>query len=126
MTESSLLLESPKKILGIKEEQTEEADKIIWTVFGSNSRVVKNWRELVNSCPENAIRCYQHLSYSPMQRSRGRIFPLRGKKFAGAWEYEITGADRVFYVPISAEKKVIVYYAGKHPVKNKYPKPPGV
>lgn len=126
MTELSLLLESPQKILGIKEEQEKEANKIIWAVFGNNSRVVKNWRELVLSCPENAIRCYEHLSYNPMQRSRGRIFPLRGKKFQGAWEYEITGADRVFYVPLPSQKKVIVYYAGKHPVKNKYPKPPNV
>ena len=61
-----------------------------------------------------------------MQRIRGRIFPLRGQKFKGAWEYEITGADRVFYVPLFNEKKVIVYYAGKHPIKNKYPKPPSV
>lgn len=88
--------------------------------------VVKNWRQLVLSCPENAIRCYQHLSVTPMQRSPGRIFPLRGKKFKGAWEYEITGADRVFYVPLPDEKKVVVYYAGKHPVKNKYPQPPNV
>lgn len=123
MTESSLLLESPEKILGIEKEQKEE-ENTSWAVIGSNSRVIKDWRELVLSCPENAIRCYQHLSYSPMQRIRGRIFPLRGKKFKGVWEYEITGADRVFYVPLSDEKKVIVYYAGKHPVKNKYPKPP--
>ena len=126
MTESRLILESPKKILGIQEEPQPEANKIIWAVFGSNSRVVKSWRELVSKYPENAIRCYHHLSYNPMQRSRGRVFPLRGKKFAGAWKYEITGADRVFNVPLPAEKKVIVYYAGKHPVKNKYPKPPNV
>ena len=128
MTESSLLLESPAQILGIKEKQEEVGgqENAVWTVVGSHSRLVKNWRELVKSCPENAIRCYQHLSHNPMQRSRGRIFPLRGKKFKGAWEYEITGADRVFYVPISEQKKVVVYYAGKHPVKNKYPQPPTV
>ena len=61
-----------------------------------------------------------------MQRRRGRIFPLRGKKFKGAWEYEITGGDRVFYMPFPDEKKVIVYYAGKHPVKNKYLQPPNI
>jgi hypothetical protein len=120
MTDKNLFLEPPETILEIAGKSYDA----VWTVVGSNSRVVKNWRELVLSCPENAIRCYKHLSQNPMQRSRGRIFPLRGKKFKGAWEYEITGADRVFYVPLPDEKKVVVYYAGKHPVKNKYPQPP--
>lgn len=122
MTDKNLFLEPPETILNIEGKSYDAT----WTVVGSNSRVVKNWRELVLSCPENAIRCYQHLSQNPMQRSRGRIFPLRGKKFKGAWEYEITGAERVFYVPLPDEKKVVVYYAGKHPVKNKYPQPPNV
>ncbi|ELS03569.1 hypothetical protein Xen7305DRAFT_00032930 [Xenococcus sp. PCC 7305] len=52
--------------------------------------------------------------------------PILSNFEKAAWEYEITGADRVFYVPLSDEKKVIVYYAGKHPVKNKYPKPPSI
>jgi hypothetical protein len=122
MTDKNLFLEPPETILEI----AGKSEDAVWAVVGSNSRVIKDWRELVLSCPENAIRCYQHLSQNPMLRSRGRIFPLRGQKFKGAWEYEITGADRVFYVPLSDEKKVIVYYAGKHPVKNKYPKPPTV
>ncbi|MEY2833665.1 MAG: hypothetical protein RLZZ574_2924 [Cyanobacteriota bacterium] len=122
MTDKNLFLESPETILDIEGKSYDA----VWAVVGSNSRVVKNWRELILSCPENAIRCYQHLSQNPMQRTRGRIFPLRGKKFKGAWEYEITGADRVFYVPLPDEKKVVVYYAGKHPVKNKYPQPPNV
>ena len=122
MTDKNLFLEPPETILDIK-EKPEDA---VWAVVGSNSRVVKNWRSLVVSCPENATRCYQHLSQTPMQRSPGRIFPLRGKKFKGAPEYEITGSERVFYVPLPDEKKVVVYYAGKHPVKNKYPQPPTV
>jgi hypothetical protein len=105
MTDKNLFLEPPETILEIALKSYDA----VWAVVGSNSRVVKNWRELVLSCPENAIRCYQHLSQNPMQR-----------------EYEITGADRVFYVPLPDEKKVVVYYAGKHPVKNKYPQPPNV
>ena len=122
MADRDLFLETPETILDIKKK----SDDTVWAVVGSNSRVVKNWRSLVISCPENATRCYIHLSQTPMQRSPGRIFPLRGKKFKGAWEYEITGSDRVFYVPLPSEKRVVVYYAGKHPVKNKYPKPPSV
>ncbi len=30
------------------------------------------------------------------------------------------------YVPLPKEKRVVVYYAGKHPVKKKYPHPPNI
>ena len=119
-----IILEPPKKILGIEYKQEQQQENIVWVVTVSKLKVLKDWRELVLSCPENAIRCYEHLSLTPMQRRSGRIFPLKGKKFKGAWEYEITGADRVFYVPLPEEKRVVVYYAGKHPVKKKYPHPP--
>ncbi|HEY9768823.1 MAG TPA: hypothetical protein V6C71_10050 [Coleofasciculaceae cyanobacterium] len=98
MSDKNLFLEPPETIL----ESAEKPYDAVWAVVGINSRVVKNWRELVLSCPENAIRCYQHLSQNPMLRIRGRIFPLRGKKYKGAWEYEITTADRVFYVPLQS------------------------
>jgi len=125
---SNLSLESPQKILNL-ETETEDNEintSPFWDVVANKTKVLKDWKELVLSCPKNAIRCYDHLRQTPMQRRSGRIFPLRGKKFKGAWEYEITGADRVFYVPLPKEKKVVVYYAGKHPVKNKYPKPPDI
>ncbi|MBW4617789.1 MAG: hypothetical protein KME17_00180 [Cyanosarcina radialis HA8281-LM2] len=44
-----------------------------------------------------------------------RVFPLKGKLYMGAWEYEVTSSDRVFYVPDAERQKVVVYYAGKHP-----------
>jgi hypothetical protein len=40
---------------------------------------------------------------------------LKGKLYKGAWEYEVTKGDRVFYVPDEQQLKVVVYYAGKHP-----------
>jgi hypothetical protein len=40
--------------------------------------------------------------------------PLKGKKYRGVWEYEVTGGDRVFYVPDETQLKVVVFYAGKH------------
>lgn len=126
MTDPKLILESPEKILDLDENISESEESIFWSVVGSNTRVVKDWRALVLKAPENAIRCYKYLRSNPIQRSPGRVFPLRGKKFKGAWEYEITSSDRVFYVPVAELKQVIVYYAGKHPVKNKYPRPPGL
>ncbi|MGL6342025.1 MAG: hypothetical protein ACRC80_23125 [Waterburya sp.] len=94
-----------------------------WIVVAKNKKVNREWEELLSRFPENANRCYQDLCNEPMKRQAGRVFPLRGKKYKGAWEYEITGSERVFYVPDSQQKKVVVYYAGKHP-KNAAPTPP--
>lgn len=33
----------------------------------------------------------------------------------GAWEYEVTSSERVFYVPDEENRKVLVYYAETHP-----------
>jgi len=86
-----------------------------WEVRAKNLRVNKSWQALLERSPENAARCYQHLKNSPRQRIPGRVFPLRGKKYKGCWEYEVTGGDRVFYT-VDAEKKVVlVYYADEHP-----------
>jgi hypothetical protein len=49
-----------------------------------------------------------------MTRYPKRVFPLRGSKYRGIWEYEVTSGDRVFYKPDASRKKVIVFYAGKH------------
>lgn len=50
-----------------------------------------------------------------MVRKPRRVFPLKGKLYQGAWEYEVTSSDRVFYVPDEHKRKVLVYYAGTHP-----------
>jgi hypothetical protein len=39
---------------------------------------------------------------------------LKGKRYKGAWEYEVTKGDRGFYVPDAQQQKVVVYYAGEH------------
>ncbi|MGB7414635.1 MAG: hypothetical protein WA902_10540 [Thermosynechococcaceae cyanobacterium] len=94
-----------------------------WFVVARNQRVNHSWEKLIQRHPENTARCYQYLCSTPTQRYPGRIFPLKGKKYRGAWEYELTGGDRVFYVPDEVNKKVVVYYADKHP-KGKSPTPP--
>ena len=85
-----------------------------WAVFFKNSRVEKGWLDLCEKAAENMQRCKEHLKAKPMERSPGRIFPLKGKPYKGAWEYEVTASDRVFYIPDPVEKTVLVYYAGKH------------
>ena len=92
-----------------------------WVVVARNRRVNKDWETLLTQYPENTKRCYEYLRQTPTRRWQGRIFPLRGKKYKGAWEYELTSAARIFYVPDEKKKKVVVYYAGPHPRKSPYP-----
>jgi hypothetical protein len=85
-----------------------------WVLVARNSRVLKGWQELAERAPENMRECFGRLCSKPLERLPGRIFPLKHKKYKGAWEYEVTSGDRVFYIPDSATKRVVVYYAGKH------------
>jgi hypothetical protein len=85
-----------------------------WLVVAKNRRVNRDWEALMQRNPENTSRCYQDLQTVPTTRQPGRVFPLKGKKYKGVWEYEVTGGDRVFYVPDLTLLKVVVFYAGKH------------
>jgi hypothetical protein len=60
------------------------------------------------------LRWYTYLRQSPMTRYPGRVFPLRGSAYRGAWECEVTGGDRIYYIPDEVARKVEVYYAGAH------------
>lgn len=86
-----------------------------WLVVALNRRVNRDWEALLLRAPENTRRCYEDLCTVPMVRKPRRVFPLKGKSYRGVWEYEVTGGERVFYVPDPQERKVLVYYAGKHP-----------
>lgn len=85
-----------------------------WLVVAKNRRVNRDWEALMQRHPENSSRCYNDLSTAPTTRQPRRVFPLKGKKYKGVWEYEVTGGDRVFYIPDENQLKVVVFYAGKH------------
>ena len=85
-----------------------------WLVVARNRRVNRNWEALIDRSPENALRWYKYLRKCPTTRYPGRVFPLRGSVYRGAWECEVTGGDRMYYLPDAAAKKVVVYYAGPH------------
>ena len=99
----------------IPAELTAQLPESPWLVVAKNRRVNRDWEALLLRAPENTRRCYQDLCSSPMVRKPKRVFPLKGKLYKGAWEYEVTSSDRVFYVPDEDQRKVLVYYAGKHP-----------
>ena len=48
---------------------------------------------------------------------------MKGKVYAGFWEYEVGRGNRVYYKPDEVSKKAVIYYAGAHP-KDKIPVPP--
>lgn len=93
-----------------------------WLVVARNARINKAWEDLCVRNPEKSKECYEHLLLTPTVRKRGKIFPLKGDKYRGVWEYEFPAGDRVFYIPDTCIKKVNVYYADKHP-KGRAPKP---
>ena len=96
------------------ETSTTPKIETIWLVVAKNRRVNRDWEALIQRNPENARRCYKDLHTAAITRQPGRVFPLKGKKYSGVWEYEVTGGDRVFYVPDETQLKVVVFYAGKH------------
>lgn len=104
-------------------EQSSELLEGVWLVVARNSRINNSWEELCARNPEEKIKeCYKHLLLTPTKRKPNKIFPLRGKKYEGVWEYKFPSGDRVFYIPNIQSKKVEVYYADKHP-KKKAPEP---
>ena len=110
-------IEPPEvKLTNPDSPETSNTPKIetIRLVVAKNRRVNRDWEALIQRNPENARRCYKALETAPITRQPGRIFPLKGKKYRGVWEYEVTGGDRVFYVPDETQLKVVVFYAGKH------------
>jgi hypothetical protein len=110
-------IELPEVKLTVPElSETSEipATENTWLVVAKNRRVNRDWEALMQRHPENSSRCYNDLCTEPTTRQPRRVFPLKGKKYKGVWEYELTGGDRVFYIPNEKQLKVVVFYAGKH------------
>ena len=112
------VITAPPRVLSAAENEAEQ-EQIIpvspWLVVALNRRVNRDWEALLLRAPENTRRCYEDLHTAPMERKPRRVFPLKGKRYRGVWEYEVTGSERVFYIPDPQKCKVLVYYAGKHP-----------
>lgn len=111
-------LTAPPTPADTQKNLTEQATEVFvspWLVVAKNRRVNRDWEALLLRAPENTRRCYEDLCNAPTVRKPKRVFPLKGKLYKGAWEYEVTSSERVFYVPDEENRKVFVYYAGKHP-----------
>ena len=111
----------PDSILRLSREEPDDNDR--WTVFAYNRRIQKSWEKMMNRIPESLERCLEDLCTQPMNRELTRLFALKGKRYKGAWEYKVTGGDRVYYVLNLEARQVIIYYADEHP-NPPSPKPP--
>ncbi|MDO8672898.1 MAG: hypothetical protein Q7O66_15930 [Dehalococcoidia bacterium] len=54
---------------------------------------------MANRIPRAVQACYDHLTDDPYRRIQRRVFPLKGGRFRGIWEYEVTGSERLYYLP---------------------------
>lgn len=85
-----------------------------YTLEAASARAEKEWKKLCRNYPQAAQNCYDHLVTNPFRRISARVYPLRGSEFKGLWEFEVTGAQRLYYVPPVRGKVVIVTRAGGH------------
>jgi hypothetical protein len=59
-----------------------------WLVVAKNRRVNRDWEALMQRHPENTRCCYKDLCTAPTTRQPRRVFPLKGKLYKGAWEWQ--------------------------------------
>ena len=107
-------VQPPEELLTEPAEGFSVEDRGQWLLVAQNSRVNRKWEALIDRSPESALRWYNYLRKCPTTRNPGRVFPLRGVAYCGAWECEVTSGDRIYYRLDEAAHKVVVYYAGPH------------
>jgi hypothetical protein len=63
----------------------------------ASATALAEWDDFVEREPEAAKAAFERLSENPLERRPGRQFPLRGRPLRPFWEFEATGADRIWY-----------------------------
>jgi hypothetical protein len=107
----------------LAEPKTDHPPEPIWTLRPRDKRVLREWKRLSRDTPANIINAYEWLSQRAMTLRGTRCFPLKGKKYAGCWCYELGPGDRLYYKPDEKTKTAVVWYVGAHP-KDGIPAPP--
>lgn len=79
-------------------------------MYALNRHVLGDWIAAARIAKRSLQRCYAQLAESPLERlPSGRCGPLRGAFAAKKWwQYEITGAGRVWYSVDEAAREVTV------------------
>jgi hypothetical protein len=95
-----------------------------WELRFATSEAARGWEDLCAQAPSPTRACYDALSRDPRDRSSARQHPLKGelatRELKGArleqWQYEITGAGRVWYCIDDAHRRVLLTLAAPgHP-----------
>ena len=77
-----------------------------WDVVFATSQAVDGWEQLGRHAPGPTHECWQQLRTNPLRHDR-RQKPLKGRlserqigdQTLEQWQYEVTGAGRVWYCP---------------------------
>jgi hypothetical protein len=97
-----------------------------WTLIFAEKAAAHGWEDLCAQAPGPTRDAWDHLSKNPRDRTTnpGRIARLRGELGARVvqgqtfeqWQYEVTGAGRIWYCPDDGRRVVHVTLAMRgHP-----------
>jgi len=80
-------------------------------------RLQRNWEALESEVPTAIEKCRKFLKESPENRlkSSGKLKKLKGKRFKGILQYDITDEARVWYRVDRRNHVVYIEYVGHHP-----------
>ena len=97
-----------------------------WEILCGTREARTGWPELLRQAPHNVARTHQALRTNPAPVTETeRQHRLRGKRLSTGeykgkilpqWQYEVTGAGRIWYLVDIDDHRVIVMHAGPaHP-----------
>jgi len=87
--------------------------KFTYMVRGRNRSIETTWDKLCASSAGPARRCFDHLARTPKDSpiDYGRVTPLDRGRYAGTglYQYEVTGAGRVWY-KVDEQRRIVRVY----------------
>lgn len=95
-----------------------------WDMRFATSEAAKGWEELCRQAPHNLRRAWEALRTDPCPPATPRQHPLKGSLGTGTfdgrrlpcWQYEVTGAGRIWYLVDDERRTVWVQAASTgHP-----------
>jgi hypothetical protein len=89
-----------------------------WDVRFATNDAVEGWQQLGSQAPGPTKKCWEDLRRDPLRHDK-RQHPLHdnlerrliGERDLPQWQYEVTGAGRIWYCPDGAKRVVWLTYA---------------
>ncbi|MFE9750886.1 hypothetical protein ACFYOT_38770 [Saccharothrix saharensis] len=97
-----------------------------WHIRYSTNEAIKGWHDLETRAAENLRKAWDVMRHDPGPgpgKPTNRHHQLKGSLATGTqsgrilprWQIEVTGGDRIWYLPDVRRRTVWVQYAGAHP-----------